>query len=378
MKYKRACLEAFGYTVPDEVVTSAEIEERLAPVYQRLRLPEGRLELMTGIRERRFWPEGTLPGDVSIQSAEKAISAAGIDRDEIGCLIHASVCRDHLEPATACRVHHGLGLSPECVIYDLSNACLGILNGMLQVANMIELGQIRAGIVVGTESGRPLVENTIRRLNADTTLTRNEIKLAVASLTIGSASAAVVLADSEISRTQNRLRASTVRANTRFHALCHSGGDESIGDDMRPWMTTDSEQLLHAGVATAKETFAQFTEELRCDVDDIDKVFCHQVGVAHRRLLFEALGLRPQSDFSTVEFLGNTGSVAVPVTAAIGIEQGHLSPSDQVALLGIGSGLNVVMLGIDWQTSPLDVGRAAARSNGALPRNLGAQSLGVR
>ena len=68
MRYQRVCIESFGYTLPDEVVTSAEIEERLAPVYRRLRLPEGRLELMTGIRERRFWPPGTLPGDVSIQS----------------------------------------------------------------------------------------------------------------------------------------------------------------------------------------------------------------------------------------------------------------------------------------------------------------------
>lgn len=353
MRYERVCLEAFGYTLPDEIVTSAEIEERLAPLYRRLRLPEGRLELMTGIRERRFWPPGALPGNISIQSAEKAIAASGIDKSEIGCLIHASVCRDHLEPATACRVHHGLGLAGDCTIYDLSNACLGVLNGMLHVANMIELGQIRAGVVVGTESSRPLVENTIRRLNSDTTLTRDQMKLAVASLTIGSASAAVLLADREISRTQNGLVASVVRANTQHHALCHSGGDESIGDGMQPWMTTDSERLLHAGVATAKEAFAHFSDELRCEADDIDKVFCHQVGIAHRKLLFETLRLRPQADFSTVEFLGNTGSVAVPVTAAIGIEQGHLSPSDQVAMLGIGSGLNVVMLGVDWRTSPL-------------------------
>ncbi|HQU43134.1 MAG: 3-oxoacyl-ACP synthase III [Planctomycetia bacterium 21-64-5] len=367
MRYQRVCLEAFGHTLPDEVVTSAEIEERLAPLYRRLRLPEGRLELMTGIRERRFWPPGTLPSDVSIQSAERAIAAGGIGKADIGCLIHASVCRDHLEPATACRVHDGLGLGPDCTIYDASNACLGILNGMLQVANMIELGQIRAGLIVGTESSRPLVETTIDRLNRDTSLTREQMKLAVASLTIGSASAAVLLVDRQTSRTHNRLIASVVRANTQHHALCHSGGDESVAGGMQPWMTTDSERLLHAGVATAKEAFARFTDELGCDVDDIDKVFSHQVGVAHRRLLFETLGLRPQADFSTVEFLGNTGSVAVPVTAAIGIEQGHLSPSDQVAMLGIGSGLNVIMLAVDWQTCPIGSQRVPARRDERRP-----------
>ena len=54
------------------------------------------------------------------------------------------------------------------MIYDVSNACLGMLNGMLQIANMIELGQIQAGLVVGCESGRALVETTIERLTATT------------------------------------------------------------------------------------------------------------------------------------------------------------------------------------------------------------------
>ena len=37
------------------------------------------------------------------------------------------------------------------------------------------------------------------------------------------------------------------------------------------------------------------------------------------------------------------------MTAAIGIENGHLEPDDRVALLGIGSGINVVMLGVEWR-----------------------------
>src|SRR5207302_6848509 len=107
----------------------------------------------------------------SIDSGRKSIEAAGIDPAEIGCLIHGSVCRDQLEPATACRVHDALGLPEECVVYDVSNACLGLLNGIAQVANMIELGQIRAGLVVGTEDSRALLESTIDALNGDDWLT---------------------------------------------------------------------------------------------------------------------------------------------------------------------------------------------------------------
>src|SRR5262245_34309926 len=133
MHYRHVCVESLGYAIPDEVVTSDDIERRLAPLYGRLKLPEGRLELMSGIRERRLWPRGARPGDASIESGRKAIELAGIEPHEIGCLIHGSVCRDQLEPATACRVHHALGLPENCVVYDVSNACLGLLNGMLQI-----------------------------------------------------------------------------------------------------------------------------------------------------------------------------------------------------------------------------------------------------
>lgn len=349
MRYRHVSIESLGYVLPPEIVTSEEIERRLAPLYRRLRLPEGRLELMSGIRERRFWEPGTLPSDKSIVSGERAIEAAGLDRSRIGALIHASVCRDHLEPATASRVHHELGLRADCVIYDVSNACLGILNGMLQVANMIELGQIEAGLVVGTEGSRQLVETTIDALNRDESLTRDRIKLAVASLTIGSASCAVVLCHESVSRTGNRLTSAAARAHTAHHTLCHSGRDEAAGEGMAPLMTTDSERLLAEGVGAGAATFEQFLGETGWQRAEIDKSFCHQVGVAHRKLLFQSLKLDPAIDYATLEWLGNTGSAALPITLARGLEAGHVAAGDHVALLGIGSGINCVMLGADWQ-----------------------------
>jgi len=349
MRYQNVCLEAVGYTLPDEIVTSAEIESRLEPVYERLRLPPGRLELMTGIRQRRFWPRGMMPSEKSIETADRLLQAAPFGRRHVGALIHGSVCRDHLEPATASGVHSGLDLPEQCLIYDVSNACLGLLNGMVQVANMIELGQIDAGLVVGTEDSRPLVETTIERLNHDTSLTRRQIKLSVASLTIGSGSAAVLLCHPRLSQTGNRLHAAVARANTAHHRLCHSGRDEAADHGMRPLMQTDSETLMHEGIATGVATFREFLDQAGWRYEDPRKTFCHQVGTAHRRMLLQHLALDPQGDFATVEYLGNTGSVALPITMALGIENGHLAPGDQVALMGIGSGINCLIVGVDWQ-----------------------------
>ncbi len=349
MKYQNVNVEAFGYTLPEEVVTTAMIEERLAPLYRRLRLPEGRLELITGVRERRFWEPGVMPGTVSVTSAQKAIEASGIAREHFGALIHGSVCRDYLEPATACSVHHRLGLPTDSVIYDVSNACLGIINGMVQVANMIELGQIAAGVVVGTEVGRNLVEPTIEMLNRNESLTRKTIKDSIASLTIGSASCAVVLCNNELSQKNNRLHAAVAMANTQHCDLCQSaGGDEATSSGMHPLMNTDSEQLMRAGIQTGTETFERFLSESGWSIAGIDRTVCHQVGPTHRKLTLESLKLDPARDYATVEWLGNTGSAALPSAMAIACERAPLPPAARVAMLGIGSGINSVMLAVEW------------------------------
>jgi 3-oxoacyl-[acyl-carrier-protein] synthase-3 len=354
MRYRNVCLEAFAYTLPEEIVTSAQIEEMLTPVYSRLRLPAGRLELITGIAQRRFWAPGTLPSEKSVLTAEKALHLARLDRNLVGALVHGSVCRDFLEPSTASGVHRRLGLPAQCMVYDVSNACVGLMNGVVQIANMIELRQIRAGLVVGTESARPVVENTIRYLNEATSITRSEAKRALASLTLGSGSAAILLVDRQLSRTGNRLLGGVAWTRSEASDLCYSGHDASIADGGRTLMWTDSDALMRQGVQAGKEVFPGFLEATGWVPDEIHRTFCHQVGRAHRKLLFETLELDVAIDYPTVEFLGNTGSVALPITAALGFETGFARSGDHVALWGVGSGINVVALGVDWQTTLVD------------------------
>ncbi|NND97898.1 MAG: 3-oxoacyl-ACP synthase III, partial [Pirellulaceae bacterium] len=249
MQFENVCLEAIGAQIPEEIWSSERIEHELSPLYNRLKLPEGRLALMSGIAQRRVWPVGTMPSGPSIQSGRAAIDAAEIDPARIGCLIHASVCRDFLEPATASRVHHGLGLSADCWVYDVSNACLGLINGAVQIATMIESGMIQAGIVVGTENSRPLLQGTIDALNADESLTRKSVKPAFASLTIGSGSCAWLLVHRSLSKVGSPIHAAIAEARTEFHDLCRSD-DDTAGAGMQPLMDTDSEKLMAEGIAT--------------------------------------------------------------------------------------------------------------------------------
>jgi len=79
LKFQNVSLLSVGYVLPPEVITSIEIESRLAPIYERLKLPEGRLEGMSGIKARRLWSRGTRISDVSARSARLSMEAAGVD-----------------------------------------------------------------------------------------------------------------------------------------------------------------------------------------------------------------------------------------------------------------------------------------------------------
>ena len=347
MRFQNVCLHTIGVQLPTEVWSSADVERQLAPLYQRLKLPEGRLELMSGIRERRVWDPGTLPSTPSIQSGKLAIEASNISSDEVGCLIHASVCRDFLEPATASRVHHGIGLPSKCWVYDVSNACLGLLNGAVQIAQLIESGAVKAGIVVGTENSRPLLEQTIEALNQDENLTRQSVKPAFASLTIGSGSCAWLLTHRDLTPTATPLEYAVAEARTEHHQLCMSDQD-SAGAGMQPLMETDSETLMAEGIRTGQAAFDQLLEETQWQREEIDQTICHQVGGRHRTGMLDAMQLQPEKDHITFPALGNTGSVALPISVASAVSSGSLQSGMRAAMLGIGSGINSVMLGTTW------------------------------
>lgn len=348
MRFSNVSLAALGHVLPDERVRSEALEDRLAPLYERLGLRTGRLELMSGIRERRFWPRGTRPSDVAARAGALAIARAGLPAASIGCLVHGSVSRDFLEPATASVVHEHLGLAPTCQVLDLSNACLGVLNGMVLVAEQVERGTIEAGLVVSGEDGRGLVEETLASLlasRADDRALRTTLKRSFASLTIGSGACAVLLARAQPGDGRPRLLGGAVRADTSAVRLCQGDHAEGGGG---PLMSTDAEALLTAGTALAARNFEDFLRELEWTRDSIERVITHQVGSAHRRALFEALGLAPDLDFPTVETLGNTGSAALPTSLSMAVEAGHVRAGQRVALLGIGSGLSSLMLGAQW------------------------------
>ncbi|MCH7649972.1 MAG: 3-oxoacyl-ACP synthase III, partial [Nitrospinae bacterium] len=135
------------------------------------------------------------------------------------------------------------------------------------------------------------------------------------------------------------------------HALCRWGIDPV--DPKQPaifeqFMVTDGVGVLNNGVELGLRTWNAMKECLQWKQEEIDKVICHQVGSANQSAILKALGIPIEKNYPSFRFLGNMGTVSLPLTAALAEERNFLKPGDQVSFLGIGSGLNCLMMGVEW------------------------------
>ena len=135
---------------------------------------------------------------------------------------------------------------------------------------------------------------------------------------------------------------------TEHNGLCRGSEDTGFGSEASMSMHTNAETLLNNGCALAVETWAEFKETLGWSNDDVDRSYCHQVGATHRDRMYEGIGLDPSKSLSTFETLGNVGSVSLPLTMAMGVEKDPPEKGERIAMLGIGSGLSSIMLGVQW------------------------------
>lgn len=319
-------------------VPSSAIEEQLKPTMDRLGVHPNLLRALSGIESRRFWDEGIMPSDVATQAAELAIERAGIDRQKLGILINTSVCRDFIEPSTACIVHGNLKLGQHCMNFDLANACLGFLNGMDMVANMIDRGQVDYGIVVDGEGSRFVTEQTVARL-LDPACDDELFRASFATLTLGSGAAAMVLCRSDLAADGHRFRGGVNLAATQHCRLCYGQPDH---------MQTDTKALLIAGLELAGKTWAAASAELAWSADDINHFVMHQVSKVHTEKVAGVLGLDLAKIYAIYPEYGNIGPASIPIVLAKLAEENKLAKGDRIALLGIGSGLNCTMAEAVW------------------------------
>lgn len=338
MNFENLSIVSVRHVDAPQIITSSEIQSELSETMDRLGLPANLLEGVAGIHERRFWNEQTLPSDAATMAAEVALEEADLDRSRLGMLINTSVCRDFIEPSTACLVHGNLKLPDACMNMDVGNACLAFLNGIEIVGNMIELGQIDYGMVVDGESSRFLIESTIERLKRPETDSKT-FREEFASLTTGSGSVAMILARSDLAPDGHPFRGTFSRAATEYNRLCLGQTDSGV---------TDTKGMLMAGVELSKATWAGAQEHLGFDESQVDEFCIHQVSQRHAEQLTKNLEIDLEKALLIVDRFGNIGPASVPIVLSKAADLGRIQRGDRVVLAGIGSGLNCTVGEVIW------------------------------
>jgi 3-oxoacyl-[acyl-carrier-protein] synthase III len=338
MRYRSVAIEGLCHHVPSVVIQTSAIEGMLASTYQRLHIAPGTLEAMTGVGARRFCRPGVQPSDLATVAAGKLLEETGFDRSRIGVLVSTSVCKDYLEPSVAALVHGNLGLPSTSMNFDVGNACLGFMSGMGVVANMIELGQIEAGLVVVGEGSREVTMSTAKRLQREES-TFGDFRDNLATLTLGSGAVAMLLVHERLAKTGHRLVGSASLSATHHNRLC-------IGTAHS--MQTDAPKLLTEGVALARRTWTKARSDMNLSPHQVKSYALHQVGRPNHEAVIRALEVPDDRAIRLYPSLGNVGAAGVPMAMSSARHEGWFDTGDTVMLMGIGSGLNTQMMRVEW------------------------------
>lgn len=334
--HRNAALLSVTEVEAPDILTSKDLDRRLADALKRLKLPTGLLHRVAGVKARRNWRHD---GDVragTVEAGRRALAAAGIAPEQVSMMINTSVTREHLEPSVAVGVHHELGLPSSAMNFDITNACLGFVNAMTLASSMIDAGQAEYVLIVNGEDARKVQDATVQRINSlETAISRDDFMSEFASLTLGCGAAAAVVGPAEHHPEGHRIVGGVTRAATQHHGLC-------VGD--HHGMFTDARGLLDGGLELVMNAWESAKEHF--DWQQMDSYITHQVSQLHTSSIIKAAKLDKRRVPVTYPELGNVGPASLPITLAR--ESSTLQRGDRVLCMGVGSGLNTAMLEITW------------------------------
>lgn len=324
---------------PTEYYSSDAIETLLDPIYQKLKLPKGRLSELTGIERRGCYSSDLSPGEIASLSAKKLLEEFQLNPNEIDALIYCGVCRDALEPATSAQVHYHLKLSADCLHFDISNACLGMMNGIHLATKLLSNSKMKHVLVTTGENSLPLLQALIKELNTNQDINRKNIKQHIASLTLGSASLTLLISREDLYSDKSKILGFHWKTDTDAFRYC-----QALGDYWNPKMKTESEDLLYSGVALGKSLWNTWKTE---QLDNVNYYLTHQVGKSHESFLQAELNLKNMNSYRSYPLFGNTGSAAVALTWHLAMEEKVFKKGERGVWLGIGSGLNSMLMHLE-------------------------------
>ena len=343
---KGTCISGVGAEIPPHVVATTEVEERAG--LARFGFEPGWLERVTGVRERRFADPDVRPSELAVAAGAKALADAGIGPLEIDTLLFTGITRDHLEPATANVVADSLG-ARAARVFDLSNACNGVIDGLDVADSLIRTGKARRVLVTTGERASWAI-------NWQPT-TSEEVMRSVAGLVVGDGGGAVVVEACEDPRRGLLEREFRSDATQWRHAIggrfrSETSACPACGEFMdRPFLCDARSLMMSAAAVMIPATYAVM-QKTGWSPGDLDVVFCHQPS---KHFIEKALPLAgtlvarglPKL-WINVDRFGNVSTCSLPIAMTEAKAAGALVPGAKVLLLAPASGVSAAAVTLVW------------------------------
>ena len=295
-------------------------------------LPRGiDFKRLTKIEAHHEVLEGQGSLELAVEAAQKAIARSGVNKEEIDLVISCSVTKmsgdlqNLIEPCLASHICTALDIKAQN--FDIANACLGMVTGILIADRKIRSGKIRHALIV---AGEYLTEALYEALGKNLLFNQK----AFSSLTIGDAGGAYVVSGSD----EERIQFHEPMTLAQHSQLCI--GDAAVGRP-GPAMRTYGKKLQNAALENLGAYFKRNFKSQE-DYSSHDHIISHQTtprAVSKGALIAEKTWGSGDA-VRSISHTGNTASTSHAAVLETLLEDGALLSNQKVYLMAFGSGLS--------------------------------------
>ena len=329
----RAAIAGVGSWLPDQVVTSEDVEQRIteASRVHGFAPPAGVVTERTGVRERRYKLPHEDASDMAVRAAERALGRAGTSIGEIDLIIFASSSQDLVEPATSHLISHKLG-ADGAMVFDVKNACNSFMTGMQVADGLIRTGQYEKVLVCTGEAPSEAIRWELKD--------SEHMKTSFAGYTFGDAGAAMVL---EARSDGTGIRYVDFRTASRHWEICtlRGGGTMHPRDPEHSYFAGDGNSLRDAFIELGPQILIDCFERTKTSFDDYDIVIFHQVTGPFLDTFLAITEVPESKVVRTVDTLGNIASATMPLQLERAINDGRAKQGSNALWIGLGAGISV-------------------------------------
>ncbi len=304
------------------------------------------IDRVTGIKSRRYAPQGTAPSDLACEATTLALESAGVAFSQIDTLIFASTDLDIIEPATANIVQQKLGIE-RINAFDVTNACNSFLQGMNVANSLLATGAANRVLVTSGEVGSYVFNRQLASLG--------ELNIKMGGLTLGDAGAAVIM---ERANGSAGLLEINLMSIGEHWETCHvpemTDWRQTEGGSIHGWFYLDMPKLATIAREATVDYFADYATYRRSAHDDhallerLVQIIPHQISPRFIEDIGRAVFPRgTAADFRrvcvTADIYGNTASTAIPLAMVKLITDGviEFGSGQEILLYGAASGFGL-------------------------------------